>query len=287
MPPIFLVGDACVSVHQEFRIWQIQVCSRLLARLEISPSTRLLSERLGRIPGVSQTLTGYCRPFATLAHAKHALGAAENRGHLSPESISVHQNLSEQPRAIDYAAFYYLAPLVPHMRRLFDVGGNVGNLYYYYTKYLPFHPDAEWLTMDLPAVVEVGRRIAKQRNASRLRFTTDFSDAEDSDLIIASGSLHYFSEPLPAMIGRLRRRPRHVLVNRTPMTARPDFATTQDAGPYRVACVVYNRAHFIKLFEDIGYSLVGQWEAPELSMRIPLRPEHSVKTYTGMFFTAD
>jgi putative methyltransferase (TIGR04325 family) len=173
------------------------------------------------------------------------------------------------------------------MKRLFDVGGNVGNLYYYYTKHLQFHPDAEWLTMDLPAVVEVGRRIAKQRNASRLRFTIDFSDAEDSDLIIASGSLHYFSEPLPAMIGRLRRRPRHVLVNRTPMTARPDFATTQDAGPYRVACVVYNRAHFIKLFEDIGYSLVGQWEAPELSMRIPLHPEHSVKTYTGMFFTAD
>jgi len=173
------------------------------------------------------------------------------------------------------------------MRRLFDVGGNVGNLYYYYTKYLPFHPDAEWLTMDLPAVVEVGRRIAKQRNASRLRFTIDFSDAEDSDLIIASGSLHYFSEPLPAMIGRLRRRPRYVLVNRTPMTTRSDFATTQDARTYRVACMVYNRAHFIKLFEDIGYRLVGQWEAPELSINVPLHPKHSAKAYTGMFFIAE
>ena len=272
---------------QEFRVRQIQACSKLVAQLEKSPSTRFLSEKLGRIPGLAQTLTGYRRPFATLAHAKDALGAAENRGHLSPDSISAHLNLSEHPRPSDYAAFFYLAPHVPHMRRLFDVGGNVGNLYYYYTKYLPFHPDAEWLTMDLPAVVEVGWRIAEQRNASRLRFTTDFSDAENSDLIVASGSLHYFSEPLPAMIGRLRRRPRHVLVNRTPMTDRPGFATTQDARTYRVACMVYNRAHFIKLFEDIGYRLVGQWEAPELSIDIPLHPGHSVKAYTGMFFIAD
>jgi len=257
------------------------------ARLERSPSTRFLSEKLGRIPGVSQTLTGYRRPFASLAHAKDALGAADNRGHLSPDNINVHLNLAEHPRPSDYAAFFYLAPHAPHMRRLFDIGGSVGNLFYYYTRYLRLHPDAEWLTMDLPEVVEVGRRIAEQRNASRLRFTTDFDDAEGSDLMIASGSLHYFSEPLPVMISRLRRRPRHVLVNRTPMTGRTDFATTQDARTYRVACMVYNRAHFIKLFEDIGYRLVGQWEAPELSINIPLHPRHSVKAYTGMFFTAD
>ena len=246
-----------MPLHQELRIRQIQVCSRLLARFEKSPSARLLSERLGRIPGVSQTLIGYRRPFETLANAKNALGTSENDGHLNKDSIGVHLKLSEQPRNSDYAAFYYLAPHVPQIRRLFDVGGNVGNLYYYYTKHLQFHPDAEWLTMDLPAVVEVGRRIAKQRNASGLRFTTDFSDAEDSDLMIASGSLHYFSEPLPVMIGRLRRRPRYVLVNRTPMTARSDFATTQDARTYRVACMVYNRTHFIKLFEDVGYRLAG------------------------------
>ena len=143
----------------------------------------------------------------------------------------------------------------------------------------------EWLTMDLPAVVEVGRRIAEQRNASRLGFTTDFSDAENRDLIIASGSLHYFPDPLPTMIGRLRRPPHHVLVNRTPMTDRPDFATTQDAGSYRVACMVYNRAGFIKMFEDIGYRLVGQWEAPELSIDIPFYPKYSVKAYTGMLFS--
>ena len=164
-----LVPPACHS--KSFAFGKIQVCCRLLAHLEKSPSTRLLSERLGRIPGVSQAVFGYRRPFETLTHAKHALGTSENDGHLSQDSIRVHLKLSEQPRASDYAAYYDLAPHVPHMKRLFDVGGNVGNLYYYYTKHLQFHPDAEWLTMDLPAVVEVGRRIAKQRNASRLRLS--------------------------------------------------------------------------------------------------------------------
>jgi hypothetical protein len=49
--------------------------------------------------------------------------------------------------------------------------------------------------------------------------------------------------------------------------------------------MVYNRARFIKMFEDIGYRLVGQWEAPELSIYIPFYPEHSVKAYTGMLFS--
>lgn len=274
-----------MQLHQVLRIRQIQACSKLVARLEKSPSTRVLSERLGSIPGVQRTLTGYRRPFATLAHAEDALGIAKNRGHLSPDSINVHLKLSDRPRPSDYAAFFYLAPYAPHLKRLFDVGGSIGNLYYYYTEYLPFHPDAEWLTMDLPAVVEVGRRVAEQRNASGLRFTTDFSDAEDSDLIIASGSLHYLPDPLPVMIGRLCKPPHHVLVNRTPMTDRSDFATTQDATSYRVACMVYNRARFIKMFEEIGYRLVAEWEAPELSIDIPFYPKHSVKAYTGMLFS--
>jgi hypothetical protein len=33
--------------------------------------------------------------------------------------------------------------------------------------------------------------------------------------------------------------------------------------------VVYNRAHFIKLFEDIGYRLVGQWERRNYQCAFP------------------
>jgi putative methyltransferase (TIGR04325 family) len=257
--------------------------SRLLGRLGRSPSTRLLLEKLG----APQMLVGYRRPFATLEAAQQALGKSGGQGHASQESISAHVNLSEQPRISDYPAFYHLAPHAPQIRRLFDVGGCIGNLYYYYTRFLQLHPDAEWLTMDLPAVVDEGRRIAQERNATRLKFTADFSDADGSDLMIASGSLHYFDEPLPAMIGRLGKRPRHVLINRTPMTDRPDFATIQENRTYRIPCVIYNRARLISLFEGIGYRLVDQCEAPELSMSTPLYPEYTVKTYTGMFFAAD
>ena len=118
---------------------------------------------------------------------------------------------------------------------------------------------------------------------TQLRFTGDWDDASQSDVLIASGSLHYFNEPLPRMVERLAHRPSYVLINRTPLTDGTPVATVQDAGTFRVACMLYNRRDLIREFDRVGYDLVDSWRAAELSLDVPGFPEHRVPEYSGLF----
>ena len=138
---------------------------------------------------------------------------------------------------------------------------------------------------DLPKNLEVGARLAKEKREGRLRFTGNFADAEETDLFIASGSLHYFDKPLFSIIAELKKKPTYVLVNRTPFTAAPTLATVQDGGGDKLfSCMVYNRDEMIKGFEQLGYATVDVWQAAELSLIIPGYPDRSAMSYSGMFF---
>ena len=190
---------------------------------------------------------------------------------------------TEAARPSDYAAMFHLRPLLPAIRRVFDLGGNVGNLFYCFQRYLDFPPDLVWTVQDLPPHLADGAALAHRRRAAQLRFTGDWADAAGCDVLIASGSLHYFEEPLPRMVERLARRPAHILINRTPLTDGSPVATIQDARTFRVACMLYNRRDLVEGFDRVGYDLVDTWQAAELSLHVPGFPEHSVPEYSGMF----
>jgi putative methyltransferase (TIGR04325 family) len=229
-------------------------------------------------------LVGYRRPFATLDEARQSIAQAPADGHSTTWNITLHAGMPAKPRPSDYAAFYYLAGHAKKCRRIFDLGGNVGNLFYYYPSFLTFAPDLDWTVQDLPDVIAEGRRIAAQRSATALHFTERFSDAEGADLLIVSGSMHYLAVPLSEMISTLKRKPGYVLINRTPLTDSESFATIQDAVDFRVACMVSNRSDILRGFADLGYDLVGDWEAAELSVPLPLHPERTVHAHSGLCF---
>ena len=67
-------------------------------------------------------------------------------------------------------------------RRIFDVGGNVGNLFYCYPQFASLPPDLLWTVLDLPDIVTAGRQLAAQREANALRFTERFADGDGADL---------------------------------------------------------------------------------------------------------
>lgn len=239
---------------------------------------------MGSIPHLDELLVGYRRPFGSLDAARQALGLGADLGHANKLNVDLHASLASEPRESDFAAFYYLAPHAPNIRRIFDFGGNVGNLFYYYPQYLSFPEGFAWDVLDLPEVMAAGREIASSRAAHQLLFSGDFANASGADLFIASGSMHYFDTPLPRLIGELSEPPRLVLVNRTPITNGEPFATVQDAGAFRVPCMVYNRNDLIAGFRQAGYTLLGIWPACELSLQIPMHPEQSVDAYTGFMF---
>jgi putative methyltransferase (TIGR04325 family) len=87
--------------------------------------------------------------------------------------------------------------------KIFDLGGNIGHLFYLYDRYLDLPQDCIWLVFDLPAPVESGKIRATNRGENRLRFTRKWEDATGAELLIASGSLHYFDTPLSQMVSEL------------------------------------------------------------------------------------
>lgn len=228
-------------------------------------------------------ILGYRRSFRTLREAERAVKPYARGGHESFENAAVQLQQSRVARPSDYAAFYYLRDLMPGIKKIFDLGGSVGNLYYCYRAYLTLAPDAIWTVYDLPENVQRGREMARERDAGNLQFTSDLQQADGADLFIVSGSLHYFDKPLPEFIENIRQRPKYILVNRTPLTEGPEFAVVQDAGHVRVACKLYNRSKLIADFRRIGYDVLGEWQAAELGLTVLDRPSSSIGAYAGLW----
>jgi putative methyltransferase (TIGR04325 family) len=225
---------------------------------------------------------GYMRPFASLAEAQEAIRGVSNGGHENPYNIKLHLDLNQRLRPSDYAALFHLSRFIPDVKSVFDVGGNVGVLYYSYRRYLVLPKDLRWRVYDLPANVAAGQALAVQRRTSQLQFSQSWRDAEGMDVLIASGSLHYLPTPLPDMIGQLQLQPEYILINRTPLQTGSQVATVQDAVEFRIACILYNRNDLVHRFEMLGYELLDIWDVAELSLVMPGYPEHSVPYYSGM-----
>jgi putative methyltransferase (TIGR04325 family) len=177
-----------------------------------------------------------------------------------------------------------MAPILPRIRNVFDLGGSVGNLFYCYSKYLDIPSDFSWTVCDLADTNKLGKELAVSMNETRLRFTDQRLDADGTDLLIISGALHYFEQSLSDMVAAFIVKPRYVLVNRAPLVDVPALVTVQDGGTYRLVCVLHNRNDLIRGLGSLGYELLNSWEIHSRSVVIPCYPDRSAQFYSGLFF---
>jgi putative methyltransferase (TIGR04325 family) len=276
-----------LSTIRLLRIKQIRFTVRRLCAVEALPGGNRLMRRVAtwRITApVLNAVLGYHRVFNSLSEAVAAARPYAEGGHENAEHSKLHMSLAEVPRPSDYAALFHMRGLILDGAKIFDFGGSIGNLFYLYDRYLNLPPDCIWLVFELPAWVELGQNVATKRGENRLRFTRKWEDATGAELLIASGSLHYFDTPLSQMVFELPEKPSHILINRTALIDGPTKATVQDGGTHRVGCVLYNRVEFVTAFEAIGYEVVDSWKAWELSLKLVGKPEYSALPYSGFFF---
>src|SRR3546814_17478477 len=74
-----------------------------------------------------------------------------------------------------------------------------------------------------------GRRWAQGHDAERqLSFTDSVEHADGQDILLRTGALQYLDYTHPELMQRLRRKPRHVLVNLTPMHPDRSLFTLQN-----------------------------------------------------------
>ena len=125
-----------------------------------------------------------------------------------------------------------------------------------------------------------------RHRGTRLQFSDDAHGAANHDVLLISGALHYFDFSLSEYLADLHERPRHVLVNRTPLVNAPDAATIQYTHGIMVACKLLNRADLIAGMSKLGYECADSWSAPEFSIKLPYDPGYWVKEYSGLYFRA-
>ncbi len=219
--------------------------------------------------------------------ARNAIPVGSRVGHDHPEVANRHTSEIDQLWPSDYPILYWLSPLLKENSTVFDFGGNVGISFYSFHKYLEYPAGMVWRVCEVPATAIYGRKLAEQMKTHGLCFTTEIQDGSGADVLFASGSLQFLEVPLWRSLSKMPSKPRHLLINRTPLCEGRSFATLHNLGPAICVYQIYGRTAFIRAFEELGYSLIDSWETPEFSCIIPFHPERTVKAYSGMYFRND
>ena len=261
------------------------------ALLESGPSRAILSF-IGKSAGGRRILNGVSGTRAVFSTFEQGWAAARRTGlpgHGDPSQVALHLELAKSLRPSDYPALFWLREAANDGKlSVFDFGGNAGNLFYSYSPYLKSFGALDWTVFDIPPVLEEGRRIAAERNAAGLTFASSPSELRADQVLLASGFLHYWKGTIAEFLQQFPIRPRHVIVNRTPISERQaPFVVVQQTRTVAHPCVVRNADALISEFAALRYSLVDRWAAPELRIILPLFPEHSVAHYGGFYFRLD
>jgi putative methyltransferase (TIGR04325 family) len=223
--------------------------------------------------------------FATFDDGWRAARQASGQAHEHPSIADLHIDLAKTLRPSDYAVLYWLLRLTSKELNVFDFGGNVGNLYYSYLPYVQPLREVHWTVFDLPAVVERGRSLARERSAANLRFTDSAREMPSSCILLVSGSFHYWEGSVQTFLEQFTKPPEHILLNRTPIhETEATFVTVQCTETCAFPCVVRNAREMMNQFSKQGYATKDRWRALELSIENPFFPDFAVPYYSGFYF---
>lgn len=291
-PAIAGAKDRCdrkpeVSALARLRRLQIRVLADALTWLGDHPRGRSWLVRLRShsfLRSVLERLLGYRRTFGSFAEAQACAARYSHYGHEHPDEIAYHARLCGVVRESDYPVLFFLQENAHNLRTVFDLGGNVGNLFYTYQRCLRFSRDLVWMILDLPEQRRMGESIALERKEMSIRYADSLAEASGVDLFIASGSLHYFEPALHEVLSSLAVLPRQVVINRTPCSFGGDLITVQDAIRSVVPCKLHSRHKLVEGMQQLGYVLRGEWPVHERKLWVPLYPDCSRFSYSGFYF---
>jgi putative methyltransferase (TIGR04325 family) len=204
-------------------------------------------------------------------------------GYNNTEAAGMYDDRHMRVYAHDYPVMFWLERALRESHDVLDFGGHVGISFYAYERYVSFPSELSWTVLDVPAVVQRGRELAHERRRLELRFVTNLTEAHAPTILLASGSLQYVEESLSSIIARLPEKPRHILLNKTPLHAGDSFVTLQNIGTAFCPYGIFNREQFVKPLFALGYEQVDEWQNPDIACRIGVRNDMAIPAYTGMY----
>jgi putative methyltransferase (TIGR04325 family) len=183
-----------------------------------------------------------------------------------------------------YAVLFWLLRLMCEGISLIDFGGSIGLTYYRYRRFASLPAKTRWIVVELPKIVEEGRRVAMREGAHGLEFETAIETVLDCDILLCGGALHYMERSVPGLLEMRAAKPPHVILNMVPLTTGEAYWTLQNYGPAIAPYRVYNEAEFIGYFEKAGYAMKDRWVVPESDCYVPFHPERCVREFAGFYF---
>jgi putative methyltransferase (TIGR04325 family) len=220
--------------------------------------------------------------YMSFAAAEAAIPAGRNTSYDNPES-AVFLGHKGSIRSSDYPVLFWMAQLLPDNPKVFDFGGYLGISYYSFNHRLNYPADLSWIIYDVPAVAAAGEKLAAENGPTNLSFTTSFARAEGCSLLLAFGSLQFPELTLADYLRQLTNRPRHILLNKLPLSEQKTFYTLHNMGPALAPYRIANREEFLQSMASLDYEVVDSWENPEFGCYIPFYPDHSVRAFSGMY----
>jgi len=233
-------------------------------------------------PG-QKSSNSYSGVFSTFAQARAAIG--DHVGFDSKVGAALYREKLDRLAPEDYPLLFWLQPIAPSVKRVFDFGGHVGLHYYAFRERLAFAPGLTWTVSDVDAVMDEGRALAQSREASALRFEGGFGGAEGADVMISSGALQYLEAPaLLDALRNLKVMPRMLLLNKLPVAEGKGFVTVQDAWTFKAPYTVFSRPQLLADLQSLGYRLKDSWHNQGHHCLVFRRPEISVEVFSGFCF---
>jgi putative methyltransferase (TIGR04325 family) len=183
-----------------------------------------------------------------------------------------------------YASFFWLSKLLTPGSVLVDWGGSIGVSYYGFVRRAQLPEGVRWIVVELPKLAEQGQHIAQREAARGLEFATDLAQAPRTELLFSAGAIQYMPDSVPGLFEYLGYRPRHVLLNKVPLTEGREYWSVQNnmgtLAPYRI----YAQRDFLNYFVQSGYALRDRWDVPELEREIVLHPDEAFRGFHGLLF---
>ncbi len=186
----------------------------------------------------------------------------------------------------DYPVICWLQRIVPPGGCVLDAGGHLGTKFRAFRPHLQDKLAFDWWVYDLPAFVRSGEALAKKEGLMSLRFAADIGTVPAADVFLGSGLLQYLDVPLETLFGRLRAKPRHLLLNKVATREGPTVFTLENFGTAEVPYQIRSRAEVVASIEGLGYEIRDEWTIPDLSHAIPGQRELGASTSRGYYAIA-
>jgi len=221
--------------------------------------------------------------FESFAAAEAGAPPSKAVGYDNAEAAKLY---SPQIYFYDYPALFWLGRSIDAgLTRVFDLGGHIGIKYYAFRRVLSYPDNLHWTVCDVPGVVESGRALAVQREATaQLDFTTDPRDASGCDLLYASGRLQYLPQRIDAILASLAVKPRRIILNTTAVHPERTIYTLNSIG---VAVCPYRIEHYDELMAELmrsGYKKRDAWRNEGKPIEVPFVDGGDKPYYAGCCF---